>query len=104
MTVTGEYRSSAWILSGVDGITRQFSFATDSDTSLVPERVIMLGVIWRWKAAKGLEYAEDFRTWDQERSRVSGHDVGNKVLNMSASGPPAGSWPGTITDLTDGNY
>jgi len=97
-TITSEYRSSAWILSGVDGTTRQPEFLSDSDISLVPERVIMLGVVWRWKAAKGLEYAEDFRSWSNARDLAAGHETGNKVVRMSRYAVSGSCWLGTITD------
>jgi hypothetical protein len=92
-TITGEYRSKNWIL-GADGVSRQYQFLTDADTSLIPERILKLGVVWRWKQAKGLEYAEDYRTWDNERARVAGHDSGNKTIDMSGrSVMPATYWP-----------
>lgn len=99
VTVTGEYRSNCWILAS-DRLTRLPEFASDDDLPLIPDRVLLLGLIWRWKAAKGLEYAEDFRTWDMERQRASGHDVGNRTISISRANPSAASWPGTITDLT----
>lgn len=100
-TITGEYRSSFWIL-GADGVTRQSSFLSDNDVSLVPERIVKLGVIWRWKSAKGLDYAEDYRTWDVERSRVAGHDAGNKTIQMSRTFRGGlHTWPGVILDGTD---
>lgn len=91
--VSGEYRSNYWILS-VDGSTRKSTFAADGDSCLVPEAVIKLGVVWRWKQAKGLDYAEDFRSWNNARARIAGHDSGNATVEMAGDlSFPATYWP-----------
>lgn len=51
---------------------------TDGDTCLLPERLITLGLVWRFKAAKGLEYAEDMATAEREIEREIGQAGGGR--------------------------
>lgn len=39
----------------------------DDDTSLVPERLVRMGLKWRIKHAKGLDYSEDFNVYENAR-------------------------------------
>lgn len=36
----------------------------DTDTILLPDSLVMSWIRWKWKAEKGLEYAEDFRKYE----------------------------------------
>jgi hypothetical protein len=96
--VSGQYRSTNWILSGADGVTRQAVWLADTDTALINERVIMLGAIWRWKRAKGLDYAEDMKTWSSALEVAAAHDRGNRTVNMARAWnfDPSNFWPGII--------
>lgn len=52
-------------------------FTADNDTFVLPDRLLTLGLVWRWKAQKGLEYSEDLATFqtalDQEATRDRGY-------------------------------
>ena len=54
-TVAYEYISNKWCQSS--GGTAQSAFAADSDTGKLDEELIRLGMVWRFRKAKGLEYA-----------------------------------------------
>jgi hypothetical protein len=95
--VSTEYRSSNWITAS-DGTTAKPRFTSDSDLPVISERLLTLGLIWRWKASKGLDYAEDFRSYENMKTVISGHDSGNRIVHMSTSmtlGP--NQWPGVIS-------
>lgn len=47
-----------------DGSTRKQYFTADTDTFLLPEAIVTMGLRWRWKKEKGFEYAEDFRSYE----------------------------------------
>ena len=79
--VNYEYRSEYWILDN-NGSTTKARWTADVDTALVPERLITLGLVWRWKQAKGLEYSEAFRSYQIERTRQSMVDGGRGVITM----------------------
>lgn len=92
------YISNAWIL-GQDALTRKSNWTEDTDTSLIPESVIMRGIIWRWKASKGLDYAEAMRDFELSLERASTQDGAGRTVHMSSKmkGPLDNWWPGTIT-------
>lgn len=98
--VTGTYISSSWVLAA-DNSTRYGTFQADTDQCLIPESLIVLGAVWRWKSSKGLEYAEDFRSSQERRQLMAAHDRGSRPILMSRSRlPDADNWfPGTITPI-----
>ena len=77
-----EYASLNWIL-GADGTTYKSAFTLDTDTLLLPEYLLLSGLRWRWKKEKGLEYAEDFRTYETQVKDALGRDAGKPVLSMA---------------------
>jgi hypothetical protein len=94
-----EYVSSNWIL-GADGVTYKNRFTLDTDTLLLPENLLTAGLKWRWRKDTGLEYAEDFRTYEAQIKDAMGRDGGKKTLDMNGCKGdampgvfvPQGSW------------
>ena len=58
----------------------QSSFTADTDTFLLPERLLTLSIIWRWRASKRLEYAEDMRNFEIALSEETATDKGSRIL------------------------
>lgn len=94
-----EYISKNWI-SNAAGDTYYAEFAADTDLILLPEKIVKMGLRWRWKKEKGLDYDEDFRTYEMMISKALGSDGLKRNLNM-ADGPltpqpkiyvPEGNW------------
>lgn len=83
-----EYVSKNWIL-GADGTTYKQYFTLDTDTILLPEDLVLMGLRWRWKKEKGLEYAEDFRTYEMQVKQQLSRDAGKPTLRMDNSLRPA---------------
>lgn len=52
-------------VSSVDGSVFRLNFTADDDFPMVDSRLVKLGLRWRWKAAKGLDYSEDFNTYER---------------------------------------
>ena len=50
------------------------AFLNDLDNFLIDERVLRLGMIWKWKSNKGSSYAEDMGSYETALAMVSGHD------------------------------
>lgn len=95
--VNSQYRTLNWVVAS-DGVTTKAAFTQDSDTVLFPERILTLGVIWRYKRSKGFDYAEEFRTYQMEREKVAGHNAGSRVIHMSTRTHfPDNFWPGIVT-------
>ena len=80
-----EYVTKNWIL-GVDGTTYKQYFTLDTDTIILPEELVLMGLRWRWKKEKGLDYAEDMRTYEMQVKDALGRDGGKPVLHMDSSG------------------
>lgn len=72
-TLDFEYRSNFWI-SSEDQTARRNRWADDTDFFLMPEDILTLGCVWRFKNAKGLEYAEDYRNWQMQRNTYAAQD------------------------------
>lgn len=91
-----EYISTKWCQSS--GGTAQTNWAADGDTALIDEDIIKLGIVWRWKMAKGLEYAEDFRTYEMALQDIFGADAGKDNIDLTGDASVAevniseGSW------------
>lgn len=80
-TIAFEYISKNWCQSS--GGTAQSAWAADTDTAIIDEELIRLGVVWRFKQAKGLEYAEDFRSYEEALKDMFGPDAGNDNVDMT---------------------
>lgn len=88
-----EYVSKNWIL-GIDGTTYKQYFTLDTDTILLPEELVLMGVRWRWKKEKNLDYAEDFRTYETQVKDALGRDGGKPHLHMDDEG-----WRGPVPGI-----
>jgi len=94
-----EYVSKFWISDSTGTTFRQY-FGADGDLVLLPAEILLMGLRWRWKKEKGLDYAEDFRTYEMQVKDAIGRDGGKPVLSMSGEGRSAkpgvfvspGSW------------
>lgn len=78
---TFEYQSKAW---ATNGATFSDAFLSDGDTSLLDEQILALGLLWRWKAQKGFDYAEDFRAYEIAVSDAIARDVPREILSFGA--------------------
>lgn len=88
------YYQSNIIVSG-----SKTAFTTDTDTFLLPERLLTLGIVWRWKSQKGLEYAEHLKNYEIAFGEEAGRDKGSRILYMGQPRIPDGAsiaYPGYI--------
>ena len=67
-TVTVSYVSTNWLK--VDG-TAGDSWNTETDTLLLPKRMIELGMVWRYKQRKGLPYADLLNEYEARLARAA---------------------------------
>jgi hypothetical protein len=79
--VTTEYRSSYWI-SDETGATRLPRWSADTDYAVIPERLMTLGLVWRYKQSKGLTYDEDFRTYELECAKAMAAQNARQPIKM----------------------
>lgn len=91
------YFTKNWVKQAV---TNAFisDWSGDSDTSQLEETLIMKGAIWRWKRAKGLDYAEEFREYQMTIERLGGQQDNERVVSTSTMTiNPDSFWPGQIS-------
>lgn len=80
--VNGEYRTKYWVTDST-GTTEKARITVDSDEFLIPERLLVLGVVWRWKKAKGLEYGQDYQTYQMSKLQATMTDGGQRTARLS---------------------
>lgn len=98
-TLGFEYISKRWVESS--GGTRRETFLDDTDTARVPEDLITLEIIWRWRHSRGFSaYAEDMSTCEREKEKAAAADRGTGRIrtesNDYGSAPQMPSWNGTV--------
>lgn len=89
-TVAYEYIST-YRVSG-----SQTAFTADTDTALLDENLISLGLRWRFLKSKGFDYAEDFRTYELEKQKVIARDGGRPRVYIG--GYPRNPWNANIPE------
>lgn len=94
-TCAYEYSSLYWVTGDKAYMT------ADTDTSVLDDEVLILGVIWRFLRAKGLDYAEAFRTYELAKTNKIARDGGKRkvylgggIANPWNANAPWGAWPG----------
>lgn len=93
-----EWISKNWVTVLAGGTSANWT--ADGDTALIDEEIMRFGIIWRWKAAKGLSYAEDFEKYENLVNDQMARDAGKARLNLGGSMNefpagvlvPIGSW------------
>lgn len=78
-----EYYSNAWCESS--GGTAQTEWGADTDVPLLPDDCFILGLIWRFRRAKGLDYQEEFNAYEELVTRELGRSGMAPVLDMTGS-------------------
>lgn len=77
-----EYVSKYWCGASADTSPTQEAWAADDDITFLDEELMRLGIVWRYLRARGLDYAEAFRLYeDMVSSRIS-NDGGMKTLDL----------------------
>lgn len=87
-TFAFEYISKNWLL-GIDGTTYKQYATLDTDTILLPEDLVLMGLRWRWMASKGFDYAELFNTYEMQVKDALGRDGGKRTLHMDGGSQDA---------------
>jgi hypothetical protein len=95
-TLAFPYVSNAWVQP--ESGSNKDHFTLDTDTALLPERLITLGIIWRFKKNKGLDYAEEMGTYEREVERAASRDRGLGAISPPVNNrfPIDRTWPGTV--------
>lgn len=78
-TVTLSYVSRNWLSSGG---TVGTDWETDDDILLWPADLVRMGVIWRWRKAKGLPFADNVAEFEARLSRLINDARGVRSINF----------------------
>lgn len=83
-TIVFEYQSKSWCQSS--GGTGQTAWAADTDTGILDEDLMAMGIKWRFLKAKNFDYAEEFREHQNQCLKALGRDGGRPVLDLGERG------------------
>lgn len=75
-----EYVTGNWA-ADVNGNPKG-SFTADTDSGRISEGVIAYGARWRFLKSKGLAYEDDYNTYQNAVSRLTGGNMGGKLLSL----------------------
>lgn len=67
-TITIEYVSNAYARSAANALIPQFT--SDTDTPRFPEQLVLLGLKWRIKDAKGLDFSQSFNEYESTKKTM----------------------------------
>lgn len=84
-TIAFEYISYYWAKTA-DGLTAKAVWTLDTDLTYLPEDVIKLGIVWRWRAAKKFGYAEEYDNYTKLKELKQARDGGSTNLSLVATG------------------
>lgn len=98
-TCAFEYASKYCILT-VDGTTYKGYPTADTDNFLLDDTLFLAGLRWKWKYEKGLDYAEEFRRYEELVNNAKGRDGTKPALSMDGGSDqfkpgifvPSGNW------------
>jgi hypothetical protein len=99
-TIAYEYVSTSWAESASGEAKAEFT--ADTDVTVLQERLFWLGIRWRFRKSKQLDYAEDFRTYEIEVQKVAARDGGPGMVDITGRtiynafgfpNVPLGNWP-----------
>ncbi|CDP50705.1 hypothetical protein [Devosia sp. DBB001] len=81
--------------SGSGVITPKSAFTDDGDTFVLDERLLTLGVVWRYREQKGMGYAEDMANYELALSQAQARDRGARVIRAPSRvfGGIGVAWP-----------
>lgn len=97
-TMAFEYMSNFAVVASGGGRKR---YAThDADTFLLPDNLLLAGLRWRWKAEKGFDYAEEFRSFETLAKSLAMTSGSARAYSLDRDTPqphpgiiiPTGNW------------
>lgn len=77
------YQSNKIVVSS--GGTTKETFTADTDVFRLNERLLKLGMIWRWKADKGVPYDEHIEDYETLKAQDIARDSGSTVLRVGSA-------------------
>lgn len=69
----------------------QVDFSKDTDTFRLPESLLELCMIWKWRAQKGLPYAQDQDNYEDAKEKLQSTDKGSRIIAIGRTRPFRGA-------------
>jgi hypothetical protein len=96
-----EYVSNGWCQSATG--TRQSSWQADTDTGVLDEYLIRLGLKWRVLRRKGMSYSEELDEYEREVSKAMSKDGGAAILSLTSNDRLSLIGPWNLPETNFGN-
>tara|TARA_R110000744_G_C19337398_1_gene559149 strand:- start:99 stop:806 length:708 start_codon:yes stop_codon:yes gene_type:complete len=97
--VNFEYVSKNWVDTAGGSAANADKFTADSQTTVLEEELVVLGVVWRFLKLKGLPYDVQFMEYQTRMMEYSGQDGAKPVLHMAGPGRAI-----LALNVPEGNY
>lgn len=81
-TAAFEYVSENWVSNALSDTFRK-AFSADDDYPLLDSDLLMAGLVWRWKKAKGFAYGEDFDDYEELVTDAMTRNASATVINLN---------------------
>jgi hypothetical protein len=82
-SVKFEYVSKNWVDTAGGTSANADKFSGDSQTTVLEEELVVLGVVWRFLKLKGLPYDQQFVDYQNSMAEYSNHDGASPILRMA---------------------
>lgn len=94
-------RSKNWLALAGNTANLSYYIQNDTDTPLIDDTTLIMGLKYRYKKEKGLPYAEDEQSWESMISNIALRDGSKSMLYMDKPSQelvpgifvPSGNWP-----------
>jgi len=80
--VTAKYFYQSNLIVAPAAGANKAAFTADDDVFRLDEELLKLGMIWQWRANKGVPYAEDMANYEQLLARLVARDKGSRMLRI----------------------
>lgn len=77
-----EYVSTCWCAGSADTVPDQTAWVADTDVAFLDDELMVLGLCWRYKRARGLDYAQEFEEYETRLAALNGVDGVQADLDM----------------------
>ena len=85
--LTKNYATSSDTLEGKD------AFTADTDTFGLAERLLTLGLVWKWREQKKLDFTGDQENFQNELNKAAAKDKGSRIYRSGRRGFFRGTYP-----------
>lgn len=79
---TAKYYYQSNKIVTVSDATIRTKFMADTDVFRLDEHLLRLGIIYQWRANKGLPYAEDMANYEDRKEKLISRDKGSRAIRI----------------------